>query len=70
MFDFSIPKNAKQIKSFLGLSGYYRKFIQNYGQIAKLLIALLKKDFLFMWTDLCQESFEKLKSVLTEEHLL
>jgi hypothetical protein len=70
VLEFSVPSNTKQIKSFLGLSEYYRRFIQNYGSITKLLTTLLKKDIPFIWSDLYQESFEKLKAVLTEEPLL
>lgn len=67
---FPVPKNVKEIKSFLGLSGYYRKFIQSYGQIAKPLTSLLKKDVPFEWNDLCQEAFETLKSCLTKAPIL
>lgn len=67
---FPTPTNAKEIKSFLGLSGYYRRFVPNYGQIAKPLTSLLKKDVPFYWSDLCQESFDKLKAILTKEPLL
>jgi len=68
--DYPIPKNSKDIKSFLGLSGYYRRFIPNYGKIAKPLTSLLKKDVEFKWSDLCQKAFEDLKNVLTNEPLL
>jgi len=62
--DFPIPKNLKVVKSFLGLSGYYRRFIKNHGQIAKPLKALLKKHFPYIWNDLCQHSFQILKEFL------
>lgn len=64
------PKTPKDIKSFLGLVGYYRKFIQNFSSIARPLTTLLKKDTAFNWTPKCQESFENLKTVLTTEPLL
>lgn len=70
VLDFPIPTNTNELKSFLGLSGYYRRFIPNYGQTSKPLTALLKKDAQFSWSDLCQEAFEKLKSMLTQEPLL
>jgi transposase InsO family protein len=61
---------VKEVKSFLGLSGYYRRFIRNYGQIAKPLTSLLKKDVTFRWSDLCQQSFEQLKDLLTQSPIL
>lgn len=67
---FPIPRNVKEVKSFLGLSGYYRRFIRNYGQIAKPLTSLLKKDVTFRWSDLCQQSFEQLKDLLTQAPIL
>lgn len=68
--NFQFQKNVKEIKSFLGLSGYYRRFIQNYGQIAKPLTTLLKKDVPFRWSDLCQQSFETLKNCLIQSPIL
>jgi len=68
--EFPVPNNVREVKSFLGLSGYYRRFIQNYGQIAKPLTALLKKDTPYKWNDLCQQSFETLKNCLTQAPIL
>jgi len=70
VMDYPIPRNSKEIKSFLGLSGYYRRFIPDYGKIAKPLTSLLKKDVEFKWSDLCQKAFEDLKNALTHEPLL
>jgi hypothetical protein len=67
---FPVPTNAKDVKSFLGLAGYYRRFIQNFSQISKPLTALLKKDAEFAWTDLCQHSFLELKRLLSEKPIL
>jgi hypothetical protein len=58
------PIDIKQLRGFLGLSGYYRKFIRNYGSISKLLSDLLKKDALYTWTPHLQESFDALKQAL------
>lgn len=68
--NFPIPTNQKELKSFLGLSGYYRRFVPNYGKISKPLTSLLKKDVDFQWSDLCQKAFEDLKAILITEPLL
>lgn len=68
--NFPVPKDVKGIKSFLGLSGYYRKFIPNYSEIAKPLTTLLKKDVSYKWSDLCQQAFESLKNCLTQAPIL
>lgn len=68
--NFPIPKNQTDIKSFIGLAGYYRRFIQNFGKIALPLTSLLKKDAPFSWTSTQQEVFENLKSILTSSPLL
>lgn len=51
------PTSAKDVRSFLWLAGYYRKFITGYGSIGKPLIELLKKNFPFMWPSLVDTAF-------------
>ena len=60
----------KQLRSFLGLSGYYRRFIKNYAKIANPLYGLTKKDTIFNWSTECQQSFDALKTSLTEAPVL
>ena len=64
------PKNVKQIQSFLGITGYYRKFLKNYGKIAKPLTKLLKKNQKFIFDEKCKNSFETLKSKITSAPIL
>jgi len=68
--NFPVPRNPKEVKSFLGLAGYYRKFVRDFSQISKPLTTLLKKEARFEWTDLCQHAFETLKGALTTEPIL
>ena len=67
---FQPCKNAKEIKSFLGLTSYFRRFIKNYARISAPLRDLLKKDVKFHWTPACQQSFEELKEALISEPIL
>jgi len=62
--DFPEPKRIKDIQSFIGLAGYYRKFIKNFSKIAKPLTKLTKKTEKFMWTAEQQSAFEELKERL------
>ena len=62
--------NATEIRSFLGLAGYYRRFVQDFSIIAAPLTTLLRKNVKFVWTKECQESFEKLKNCLTSAPIL
>ena len=64
------PYTSKEVKQFLGLVGYYRKFIPRYADIARPLNALTHKDVDFKWTDICQKSFELLKTMVSEEPIL
>ena len=64
------PKNAKEIKQFLGLTGYYRKFVPRFADISRPLTTLTKKDKKFEWTPACQKSFDLLKETLCGEPIL
>ena len=64
------PKDAKEIKQFLGLMGYYRKFVPRFADISRPLTTLTKKDTKFEWTPACQRSFNLLKETLCCEPIL
>jgi hypothetical protein len=68
--EWESPKNAGDIRSFLGLAGYYRRFIENFSKIAKPMTELLKKDKKFEWTDTCETSFQELKKRLVSAPVL
>jgi hypothetical protein len=55
------PATVSEIQSFLGLAGYYRRFIKDFSKIAKAMTKLLEKNKAFEWTKDCQASFEELK---------
>ena len=67
---YPAPKNPKQVRQFLGLTNYYRRFVKNYGDITKPLHNLTKKNEPFVWSDKCKESFETLKRALTSSPCL
>ncbi|CAA6674883.1 unnamed protein product [Spirodela intermedia] len=64
------PNSVKQIRSFLGHAGYYRKFIQDFSKISKPLTMLLSKDVPFNFDEKCFESFSEIKRLLTEAPIL
>lgn len=67
---YPAPKNPKEIKQFLGLVGYYRKFIKDFSKTAKPLTRLLQKSSIFQWTSEQQHSFDSLKTKLTSQPVL
>jgi hypothetical protein len=64
IMDWKAPSTVSEIRSFLGLAGYYRRFIKGFSKIAKPMKSLLEKDKEFKWTEKCQESFDQLRSKL------
>ena len=64
------PKNVSEVRSFLGLVGYYKKFVEGFSNIAPPLNKLTRKDVKYDWVDACQQSFEELKGRLTSAPVL
>ncbi|KAL0440606.1 UNVERIFIED_CONTAM: Retrovirus-related Pol polyprotein from transposon.6 [Sesamum latifolium] len=70
VMEWRIPKNATEVRSFLGLAGYYRRFVEGFSIIAGPLTKLLRKGVAFQWTEQCQQSFDELKRRLTSTPIL
>ncbi|KAA3472384.1 polyprotein [Gossypium australe] len=64
------PKSIKEHQRFLGLLGYYRRFIKNYGVLARPLTTLLKKDNVWHWNDKTRTTFEQLKQAIFQALVL
>src|SRR5580698_2282554 len=59
------PKCVKDVRSFLGHAGFYRRFIKDFSAISRPMCHLLSKDAPFIWTEACENAFGKLKASLT-----
>ena len=59
-------RNVTEVHSFMGLAGYYRRFVKGFSMTAAPMTRLLQKNVKFEWSEKCQASFEKLKAFLTE----
>ena len=70
MLSYPRPKSQKDIRAYLGLCNYYRRFVKGFAEIARPLNRLLGKDVKFEWTEDCEKSFNKLKKSLTESPIL
>lgn len=68
--DFPMPTNIHELRQFLGLASYFRRFVKGFGEIARSLTKLLKKDVPWQWTVDQDNSFKSLKSRLIERPLL
>jgi hypothetical protein len=64
------PTSVGDIRSFLGLAGYYQRFIEGFFRISKLMTKMLKKDKKFKWTPTGEASFQELKKRLTTAPIL
>jgi hypothetical protein len=59
-----VPTNVRELRSFLGLAGYYRKYVKPFGIISRPLTSLLKKNTMFIWTPEHETAFTTLKQAL------
>ena len=59
------PTNVTEVRSFVGLASYYRRFVKGFSSVASQLKNLTKQNVPFVWSDKCNESFQKLKTFLT-----
>jgi len=62
--EWPVPTSLKQLRGFLGLAGYYRRFVKDFSKKAAPLNDLLKKSSRFQWTPACQSAFDELKTAL------
>ena len=59
--EWPVPTSQTEVRSFLGLAGYYRRFIQDFSKIAMPLTQLTRKDLPFEWSEQCEKAFQLLK---------
>ena len=70
ILEWKPPRNVTKVGSFLGLAGYYRRFVKGFLMTVAPLTRLLQKNLRFKWSEKCQASFEKLKAFLTKAPVL
>jgi hypothetical protein len=70
ILDWEPLKSVHQVLSFLGLTGYYRRFILNLSKISKPITEVLKKGTKYVWSKECDEPFQTLKKLLTASAVL
>src|SRR5438477_10774827 len=70
VLEWKAPTSVTEIRSFLGLAGYYRRFIPNFSKITKPMTKLLQKEAKFIWTSDYETAFQKLKTLLTTAPVL
>ena len=70
MANYPIPQNITDIQAFLGFTGYYRYFVQNYSTIVCPLLDLTKKESVFKWEPRHQEAFDKIKIIMCKAPIL
>ena len=68
--DMPAPRNSKEVKQFLGLAGYYRKFVPHFADLSRPLAQLTCKDRVFEWTHECGKAFNFLKQSLCAQPIL
>ena len=68
--EFPIPESVTNVRQFLGLTSYYRRFIAQFAKVAAPLHALTRKEAVFEWSTECQRAFESLKAAITQSPVL
>jgi hypothetical protein len=70
VLEWKPPTTVSEVRSFLGLAGYYRRFIINFSKIVKPITELSKKGNKYLWSEACDEGFKHLKKLLTTPPVL
>ena len=70
IIEWEPPSKVPELRSFLGLVNYYRRFIKGYSEMAAPLTDMLKKNKTWQWSEKCQRAFEELKRAISEEPVL
>ena len=68
--EWPVPKDVTDVRSFMGITGYYQRFIKGFSRIANPITSLHKKGKKFEWSQKCEDSFKKLKTLLTTALIL
>jgi hypothetical protein len=70
VLEWKPPMSVSEVQSFLGLAGYYQRFILNFSKITKKIIELLKKGNKYVWNDACDEAGVNLKKLFATSPVL
>jgi hypothetical protein len=70
VLEWKLPTIVSDVRSFLGLVGYYRRFIPNFSKITKPITELLKKGNKYVWSEACDEAFKHLRKLLSASPVL
>ena len=70
IMEWPVPKNAHEVRSFMGLAGYYQRFLEGFSKIAKPITTLQRKGVKYEWTEECNSAFIELKRLLTSAPIL
>jgi hypothetical protein len=70
IMEWPVPKNAHEVRSFMGLAGYYRRFVEGFSKIVKPITTLQCKGVIYEWTEECDIAFIEIKRLLTNASIL
>ena len=70
IMNWPTPRNVTDVRSFMGIAGYYRRFFEGFSKVAHAITSLQKKGITFEWTPSCEESFQQSKNILTSAPVL